>query len=129
MPKYVVKKSIVAAITVPRILFCWLIIPLIFMIVDMVQRAFVSIECFDNHIVYHNGVLSKNEHQCIFTGVQSVTVHQSLWGRIFNYGDVQVDVRGQWDINTTQIKDPYKFKEYLQQYIIDADKISFFSGV
>lgn len=113
-PNYVVKKSIAASISIWNILFCWLIIPLIVQIVRIVKAANYRIEFYDNKIVTKSGVLSKNEKQTAFSGVVAVSINQPLMGRIFNYGNVKVDVFGKWDVNTEKVKDPKGLKEFLE---------------
>ena len=113
-PNYVVKKSIAASISIWNILFCWLIIPLIVQIVRIVKAANYRIEFYDNKIVTKSGVLSKSEKQTAFSGVNAVSINQPLMGRIFNYGNVRVDVFGKWDVDTQKIKNPKGLKEFLE---------------
>jgi len=113
-PNYVCKKSVLATISIWRILFFWLIIPLIVQIVKCVNAASQVIEFYNDKVVIKSGVLNKNEKQCIFLGVRSVSIHQTLMGRLFNYGDVNVDCVGKWDVDTTNIKRPKEFKAYLE---------------
>ena len=117
MPNYIAKKSIVAQLSFWLILFCWLIIPLIIQIVSILRAAIYSIEFFDNKIVTKYGILGKNEKQTVFIGVSSVSVSQSLAGKIFKYGDVRVDCRGKWDVDTKRVKNPKGLKEYLEGHI------------
>ena len=116
-PNYVAKKSAIPALSVWLIVFFWLVIPLIVQIVRIVSAKCYSIEFYDNKIVVKSGVLNKKEKQSVFGGVYSVSVSQSLVGRIFDYGNIEVDCPGKWDVNTNGILDPLKLKEYLEKYI------------
>ena len=60
-PNFVAKKSAWAAVTVLRVLFFWLIIPLIIMIVDIMIKKSERIEFYDDYIIQRSGVLSKKE--------------------------------------------------------------------
>ena len=53
-------------------------------------------------------------------GVTASCVNQTLFGKIFNYGNVTVDCVGKWDVDTTYIKNPNDLDEYLQTRIIKA---------
>ena len=115
--QFTVKKSAAPAVTILRILFFWLIIPLIVMIVDILKKKSYTVEFYSDKYVVKEGILSKNESQSVFMGVYSVSIRQSLWGRIFNYGDIEVDAVGQWDLDLEGVKNPKAVKRYLDQFI------------
>ena len=114
MPNYVAKKSVVAQLSFWLILFCWLIVPLIIQIVRILRAVSYSVEFYDNKIVTKSGILNKREAQAVFIAANSVSIEQTLIGRIFNYGNVTVDCRGRWDVDTREIKTPKGLKEYLE---------------
>lgn len=122
-PNYIVKKSVVPVLSVWLILFFWLVIPLIIQIVRIVAAKSFTLEFYDTKIVAKTGVLSKQEAQTVFVGVNSVSISQTFLGRIFGYGDVRVDCRGKWDVDTYGIKDPKGLKAYLESKIT-ADGIT-----
>ena len=117
MPKYVAEKSVVPVLSFWLIVFSWLVIPLIIQIVRILSVKSYSIEFYEDKIIVKSGLLSKQEHQSVFAGVYSVSVSQSLMGRIFNYGNVKVDCPGKWDVNTNDIKDPAALKNYLESFM------------
>ena len=118
---YVAKKSAWSAVRLGRVLLIWLIIPIFIIIFDIIRLKNETIEFYDERIVTRKGVLSKKVKKTIFTGVVSVSVNQSLFGRIFNYGNVEVDVMGEWDVNTKGIANPHKLEEYLETKIINKN--------
>lgn len=119
-PNYVASRTAWNAVNWFRVLFFWLIIPLIIMIVGIIENKKNKIEFYDNYIIEKSGILSKKEKKSVFAGVCSVSVSQSIWGRICNYGDVHVDVVGQrWSINTEGISRPNELKEYIDSKIIE----------
>lgn len=119
-PNYVAKKSVVAALSFWLILFFWLVIPLIIQIARILSAKCYSIEFYDNKIVEKSGVLNRKERQSVFAGVYSVSVSQSLMGRIFKYGTLTVDCPGKWDVDTKGIKSHADLKEYLENHITAA---------
>ena len=114
---YVAKKSVWAVISIWHILLCWLIIPLIIMVVKIFIAKSYVIEFYDNKVIVKSGILTKKERQSILTNVASVSIEQTLMGRICNYGDIKVDIVGRWDVNTEGIKNPKGLKEYLNKYV------------
>ena len=117
-PNYVATKSAWKAVTFWRVIFFWLIIPLIVMIVDLIICKNERIEFYDDKVVVKSGVLSKKERKSVFTGVLSVSVEQSLWGRLFHYGNVNVDVMGKWDVNLEGVYKPKELEAYLETKIV-----------
>ena len=120
---YVAKKTAWSAVTFWRIVLCWLIIPLIVMIVDIFVKKSTTIEFYDGYIIQKSGVLSRKEKRSVFPKVASVSVNQSLFGRMFNYGDVNVDVIGQWDVDLKGLAKPHDLKKYLEDKMVEASEI------
>ena len=113
-PNYVARKSVLPALSFWLILFFWLIVPTIVQVFRILAARAYTIEFYDDKIITKSGVLNKQETQSVFAGVYSLSVSQSFFGRIVNYGDVRVDCPGKWDIDTTGIIDPYGLKKYLE---------------
>ena len=112
---YVATKSSWSVVSIWHILFFWLIIPLIIMITQIIIVRHETIEFYNDRVVVKSGVLSKRERNTVFTSVMSVSIDQSIKGRMFGFGNVRVDVIGKWDVNTEGIKNPYQLKKYLEK--------------
>jgi len=123
-PLYVAKKSCLRAFTPLRILFFWLIIPTILILIDIIQLKNETVEFYEDHILVKSGVLSKKQRRSVFSGVYSVSIDQSVFGRMFNYGDVRIDVPGKWDVNTDGIKDPDALSHFLEGKITAKGTVS-----
>ena len=120
---YVAKKTAWSAVTFWRIALFWLIIPLIIMIVDIFVKKSETIEFYDGYVIQKSGLLSRKEKRSVFPKVAAVSVDQSLFGRIFNYGNVNVDVIGQWDVDLKGLAKPHELKKYLEDKMVGADSI------
>ena len=118
-PLYVAKKSKLCSFSLLRILFCWLIVPVIFIIIDMIKTNVEKVEFYDKKVTERNGLISKNEKETTFKGVVSVNVQQSFWGRIFNFGEVYVDLVGKNNLHLEKIAKPYELKKFLETKIVD----------
>lgn len=125
-PNYVAKKSIWSAIKISTIIFCWLIFPVIIMLVDMLIKKHERIEFYDDYVVVKSGVLAKKERRSPLIGIVGVSISQSFRGRIFKYGDIFIDIVGRWDINTKNIANPNGLKEYLEPLISKSSKLQSF---
>ena len=113
-PNYVMRKSAWSVVRPWHILLGFLIVPLIIMIIEIINIKDETISFYNNKVVLKSGIFRRDEKVTVLTRVLSVTVKQSFLGRIFNYGNITVDVMGQWDIDMRGIKNPRKAKEYLE---------------
>ena len=127
-PNYVATKSAWKAITFWRVVFFWLIIPLIIMIVKIIVLKHERFEFYEDKIIVKSGVLNKKERKTSFIGINSVSIEQSLAGRIFNYGDLRVDAVGKWDVNTLGVKQPKKVMAYLETKIVKKESVTIVSN-
>ena len=117
-PLYIAKKSKLSSFSLLRILFCWLIIPIILIIIDILKTNVEKVEFFDKKVTERYGLISKNEKETTFKGVVSVNVQQSFWGRIFNFGEVYVDLVGKNNLHLEKIAKPYELKKFLETKIV-----------
>ena len=80
---------------------------------DMVRKK------FGKKVTERKGLISKNEKETTFKGVVSVNVQQSFWGRIFNFGDVYIDLVGKNNLVLEGIAKPYELKKFLETKLVD----------
>ena len=85
-----------------------------------------TITFYKDKIVVKKGLINISEKTFAFTGVFSVDINQSLAGRLFNYGNLDIDFVGKNDINTKYVKDPKGLKSYLETKIVQRNNIHTF---
>ena len=112
-PNYVAKKSVCSVLSFWRILACILIIPLFVLVFRIIAVKKYRIEFYDDRIITYSGLINTRKKQCVFMGVTSTSVEQTLFGHVFNYGRVVVDCVGKWDVDTTYISNPSGLEAYL----------------
>ncbi len=78
----------------------------------MISLKYERIEFYDQRVIQKSGIFTKKERQSVLTNIVSVSVNQSLLGGIFNFGDVQIDLIGSWDIDTEGISRPHELKTF-----------------
>jgi len=65
-------------------------------------------------VVQVEGILNKNVLDSSLEKVNDVVLRQSLWGRLFNYGDIEILTGSEIGVNRlTRIADPLKFKQVM----------------
>lgn len=119
-PNFVSTKSVFSVISFWKILSCILIIPIFVLIFKILAVKKYRIEFYDDKVITYSGLFNKSKKQSVFMGVTASSVNQTLWGRLFNYGNVSVDCVGKWDIDTKYIKNPNELDAYLQTKIIQS---------
>lgn len=126
---YVARKSAWVKINLFSILLCVLIIPLFVLLWKISVARHTRVEFYDGYAIEKSGIFSRHEKKTPFTKVVAVSVDQTFRGRIFHYGDVNIDVIGKWDIDMTGIANPEDLKEFLEEKMITADELSRFSTI
>jgi len=122
-PHIVARKSILPAFKLWRVLLFWLIVPLVMIIVDVIILRSQYVEFYDSFVIKKRGVFNKTEERCMFPKVLSCNVYRSFWGRVFNYGNIEIDAIGKWDVDLTGIKRPLFVRKYLENHFISAKEI------
>ena len=121
-PNYVAQKSVCSVLSFGWIVSCILILPIFVLIFKIWACKKFRIEFYDDKIITYKGLLNTSKKQVVFMGVTSTSIEQSVFGHIFNYGNVSVDCVGKWDVDTTYIKNPVQLEEYLQTKIISKNQ-------
>ena len=119
-PDYVAKKSAFLELDIVLILLSFLIIPLFMQVWRIIVAKHSVIEFYPDRIVTKSGVFNVKKTEASFEGIGSISVQQTLWGRIFNYGTVLVDGPHRWLISSFGIAKPRKLASYLESRIITA---------
>jgi uncharacterized membrane protein YdbT with pleckstrin-like domain len=123
--EYVAKKSACSVLSFWRIILCVLIIPIIPLVFRIMAAKEYRLEFYADKIIVRSGFLNKKEETMVFMGVTGVSVSQSFWGQLFNYGTVKVDCVGKWDVeHTTYIKNPKELQTYLKGRIVKTNPVA-----
>ena len=113
-PDYVAKKSAFLELDIRLLLLFWLIVPLIMQICKIILAKRTIIEFYPDKIVTKKGFFNIRQTESAFEGISSVSIQQTFWGRIFNYGTVMVDGPHKWLISSFGIAKPRKLIKYLE---------------
>lgn len=102
------------------VLFCWLVIPLICLLVMCFKVSARRYEIYEDRIIYRSGILHKFESITLLEVVRGSTIRQSFKGRIFNYGEVFVRILGREDTYClSNIKCPNEIKEIIDKMVME----------
>ena len=81
----------------------------------MFVRAFeTEIAVTSDRFVRKTGLISIKSEEVSLDKIEEVTVDQSILGRIFGYGNVQVHGTGMGDIKGWMVNDPVRLRREIQ---------------
>ncbi len=105
------RKSIWSEMTFLRIIFFWLIVPIIIAaIVAKNYKVFIS----SKTIKVSSGVFNKMNDEYAVAGITQINIYRSFFGRIFNYGDVNISVAGNRWVCLYGICNPSEVKKAIE---------------
>lgn len=120
-PNFVAKKSAYSVIRLWKII---LILPIFFMIPQIIKAKSEKVEFYDDYIVEKKGVFRKVSQTYVNPGIVTVSTEQSFCGRLGNFGNVKMSVIGKpLNVDLTYIKRPKKLKAYLDTKLIDPKRL------
>ncbi len=72
------------------VLFCWLILPIIALIVIILKTKFTKTTITTKEIISEHGVLSKTTDELLLKRITDVRLSQPFWQRIFGLSTISV---------------------------------------
>lgn len=88
---------------------------LIFTVVSWLKRALIEMVCTNKRVVKRTGIINVTTEELHRERIESVEIRQSIFGRIFNYGDILFSGTGTSKVVFNFINQPRLMKQ-----IIDA---------
>ena len=88
----------------------WAYVHLGRLVPNLTTTIFVS----DKRFFHSYGWVHRHAHEIVIGKVESILVEQNLWGRLFNYGTIQVSGTGAGTIVLRYIKRPIEFQRQVR---------------
>lgn len=88
------------------------VLGIFFLIRGMIRAATTEYTITSKRVIHKAGILSRSTIELLLSKIDSVSVNQGIFGRLFNYGMLTVTVateRSQFDF----LRDPVEFKKQL----------------
>lgn len=108
------RKSAWAEMTLLKVLFCWLIIPVI---VAIVIAKHYNVHIGQKTISVKDGVFNISNSEYAVAGITEINVYQSFFGRIFNYGTVNISLAGNKYVSLEGILAPNEIKAFIESQL------------
>ncbi len=104
---------------------CWLVIPLICLIVMIVSTSTCRWYIYEDRIVRESGVFSKHQSVTTLPVVLAARLNQTSKGRMFNFGNINIDILGVNDsYSMWEVKDPVYIKSIFDKMVMEDRKHS-----
>jgi uncharacterized membrane protein YdbT with pleckstrin-like domain len=65
-------------------------------------------------VIIKTGIISRHTEEMRITSIETVEISQSIWGRIFGFGDVRLTGKGTSDLTLRRIDNPIDVKRRIE---------------
>jgi uncharacterized membrane protein YdbT with pleckstrin-like domain len=103
----------------------FLVVLLVAVLIGFMRRYFTQYTITNRRISIRRGVLSKNEQTAHLERLQNVTIHQSLFDRVFHVGMVDFDTAGgdsDANLRFWGIDDPHDLRDRIATEYLGGDE-------
>ncbi|HNQ92577.1 MAG TPA: PH domain-containing protein [Alphaproteobacteria bacterium] len=80
----------------------------------MVIKVTTEICVTSNRIIYKRGLIARNVGEMSIDRIESVSVHQSFWGRIFDFGRLIIHGMGVGEMIMPNLAEPIRFRKAIE---------------
>lgn len=91
------------------ILFGWLIVGLIYFIYEMIRLITTEFAVTDRRLVKKTGFIAANVDQMSLEAIEGASMKQGVIGRIFGFGNLEIEGRGEGEVDFPTMAAPAKF--------------------
>ena len=81
----------------------------------LVIKATTEIAITTTRLIYKRGLVARNVGEMNIDRIEGISIDQSLWGRIFDFGRVIVRGMGVGELYLPQIANPVKFRRAIEK--------------
>ena len=89
-------------------------VTLIFAIVEYIKIKSLEMGATSKRIIVKKGVFSRSTDEIKISSIETIGMEQSFWGRVFNYGTIDITGRGNAKIFFINISDPLSVKKVIE---------------
>ena len=97
-----------------------LFVEVLFIVNVTLSWANTSYFLTEKHLIQRKGILHVEEDIFHFNNIRSISINQSIFGKIFKYGDIMLKTSAsggyQGDVSMTGIANPEKYEKMISNY-------------
>ena len=68
----------------------------------------------NKRVIFKQGIVSRHTEEMKLGSIETVEINQSVWGRIFGFGDIKVTGKGISDVIFRRIDNPMEVKRQIE---------------
>ena len=91
-----------------------LVIGIFITIYEWLRLRAIELGVTTHRVVRKTGIIGRETEEIRLTAVETVDLHQTTWGRLLGYGDVQVTGRGESSMLLSHVADPVAVKRAIE---------------
>jgi uncharacterized membrane protein YdbT with pleckstrin-like domain len=91
-----------------------LIIGIFIAIYEWLRLRAIELGVTTHRVVYKTGIVGRETEEVRLSAIETVDLHQTTWGRILGYGNVQVTGRGESSLLFQRVADPVGVKRAIE---------------
>lgn len=81
----------------------------------MIIKATTEIVVTSNRIIFKRGLIARNVGEMSIDRIESVSVHQSFWGRLFDFGRLIIHGMGVGEMIMPNLAEPIRFRKAIEK--------------
>jgi ABC-type multidrug transport system fused ATPase/permease subunit len=81
----------------------------------LVIKVTTEIAVTNTRLIYKRGLVARSVGEMNVDRIESISVHQSFWGRIFNFGQLMVRGMGVGELIMPNLADPIRFRRAIEK--------------
>jgi uncharacterized membrane protein YdbT with pleckstrin-like domain len=97
------------------LIFGWLIIGIIYFIYEMIRLHTTEFAVTNRAIIMKKGFIAAHVDQLSLEAIESANLDQGIVGRIMGFGDLDIEGRGEGEIDFPAMKAPARFLSAINQ--------------
>lgn len=78
---------------------------------------YIEMAITNQRVVYKSGIIITSTMELNMKKIESVSVQQGIWGRIFNYGHIIFSGTGTTKVVFFRVKDPFNTRKQIEEII------------
>ncbi|MBI1731747.1 MAG: PH domain-containing protein [Gammaproteobacteria bacterium] len=98
----------------PIFLWCVLVITLPWGIYQWLKLRCTEIGLTNKRVVVKTGIISRHSEEMRIGSIETVEIDQSIWGRLFGFGNVRVTGKGTSDLVLRRMANPIEVKRRIE---------------
>jgi uncharacterized membrane protein YdbT with pleckstrin-like domain len=68
----------------------------------------------NKRVIFKQGIISRHTEEMTLGSIETVEINQSVWARIFGFGDIKVTGKGISDVVFRRMNDPMEVKRQIE---------------